>query len=655
MDLRMVKKTFHSIQRRSVALRAGFAVCFMLCAIAANARADESEVWTAKLDRPVRFYQTTELGVLIVGTEKSLYVVDGASGEIVWRRKNVQLEETDVTAIPGTDLVLLSFQKGDRTRVEATDILTGDSVWRTDKVRGGVMQMAVDANEGLLAAVFVRDARGKAKENFKRKPVVHVFELATGDELWKRELGSEIEMMPARFSNQEDEKKDEVDYTLNNYHPPLFLDSQLYVFYEGFTSFDARTGKERLRERFRVNEEGLALTEADPIFDSDFIYASGRGRVRALSRATGEVAWEAKDLGETPELFLAGTILYARTGGQFTRLRDGETIERGPFGVSAIDARKGATLWRYKGADKGITNIAVPDPSTILIADRDDLINIDARTGKRRARVSHKIENAAFLLINERGEAILGGRNELAAFDVAEMSNVWRARHTPPSRGILRITAAIALRAASIYFRYGGVATTAFRGAQLAQAASGGLRWSGLEAARAALPNLQTLATTAAREKVTTAQFVSFGALTRLRQTAPSLSTATTLPDASAIRSRVTSEAARRVAGARPVTTDVEDRLLDRLDPAQQLDRLSAFLLRRRRLAALRGAHMYFYTDLERSGGRGLAGVSINTGRTDRSIRVSNPDPFFIVDEASNLLYNADSNRLRAYAIEGAL
>jgi len=74
--------------------------------------------------------------------------------------------------------------------------------------------------------------------------------------------------------------------------------------------------------------------------------------VRAISRETGDSIWEAKDLGVTPELLLVGDVLYVRTGGQFTRLKDGETIEQGPYGVSAVDTRTGKILWRYKGADK---------------------------------------------------------------------------------------------------------------------------------------------------------------------------------------------------------------------------------------------------------------------------------------------------------------
>jgi len=317
-----------------------------------TARASEPR-WSAKFDSKVRFYQMTELGVLIVGSEKSVYAVDGETGEVMWRRKNARLDQTDVAPVNGTDLVLLNLEQKDRASFEAVDVLTGNTVWRSDKVRGAPMQMAIDLDNNLLAVVVVKDPKGQAGDDFKRKPALHVFDLRTGDELWKYEIESKVEMMPARWSN---EGATEVGYTLDNYHPPMFLDGRLYLFYEGVSSLDARTGKERIRERFRVNEEELALTEADAVYDERFIYASGRGRVRAISRASSRVEWEAKDLGLTPELILAGNVLYARTGGQFTRLKDGQVVERGPYGVSAIDVRSGKTLWRYKGADKGITN-----------------------------------------------------------------------------------------------------------------------------------------------------------------------------------------------------------------------------------------------------------------------------------------------------------
>jgi outer membrane protein assembly factor BamB len=591
----------------------------LLLLIGAILETSALERWSAKLDGRVRFYQATELGVVLTGTEKSLYAIDGESGDILWRRKNARLDETDVAAVPGTDILLLSIEDGNKTRLEAGDLMTGETLWRSDKVRGSVMQMALDQNNNLLAAVFVRDARGRAGDTLKRKPVIHLFDLGAGRELWKRELESEIEMMPTVWTDSA-----EVPFTLDNYRPPVFLDGRLYLFYEGLTSLEGQTGKDRKREKFRINEEGLALTEADPVADERAIYLSGRGRVRAISRRTGEEIWETKDLGLTPEMILTRQVLYVRTGGQFTRLRNGETVERGPYGVSAIDIDSGKVLWRYKGADKGITNLAIPDAATIVVADRDDLIVIDASTGKRRSKASHKVEKAAFLLLNERGEAVVGGRNEIAAFDFAAGRSVWRSRHNPPGRGLLRTVAAVATRASSLYFRYGATATTAFRGVRLLNTISS-LRWSGL-AAHVTLPSLTSMASNYSREYVAE-RFSSFGLLSRARQV-------------SSLRTQ------RTMAIPRP-SIEVEDRLLDRLDPAHQLERLSRFLWRRQRLATLRGDWMYFYTDLPK--GNGLLGVNVNTGVPQRAVRISDLDDRFISDEAANLLYTARNNRLLAY------
>ncbi|MCA1564568.1 MAG: PQQ-like beta-propeller repeat protein [Acidobacteria bacterium] len=594
--------------------------------------------WSARFDGDVRFYQLTELGVLLVGTERSLYAVDGERGEILWRRKNVRLDETDIAPVPGTDILLLSLESDGKTRLEATDILTGGALWRSDRVRGSVMQMAVDTEAQRLAVVLVRGARGKSGDGLKKHPVTHVFNLVDGEELWKHETG-EVELMPAAWG--EDGAEVETNFTLDNYHPPLFADGRLYLFYEGVTSFDAPTGKSREREKFRVNEEGLALTEADPVFDERYIYTSGRGRVRAVSRSDFEVAWEAKDVGLAPEMLLAGegATLYVRTGGQFTRLKDGETAERGPYGVSAIDTTTGKVRWRYKGADKGITNLALPDASTILIADRDDLIWIDAATGKRRAKISHRIERAAFVLVNERGAAVVGGRNEIAAFDARSGRELWRTRHTPPGRGFLRTVGAIAARAASLYFRYGGTATSVFGGVRTVSRAATALRWSGLSA-RNTLPGLTSLAAGAARQEITR-RFTPYGIAARAREAANFR-----LPNMPRMPRVGVSDLPR------PSVRDVDERLLDRLDPASQLARLSRFLWRRERLAALRGQWMYYYTNLKTGGGNGLAGVNLNNGRTERELRLEHPDPRFTTAEETGLLYTSQGNRLHALTLD---
>ena len=320
-----------------------------------------------------------------------------------------------------------------------------------------------------------------------------------------------------------------------------------------------------------------------------------------------------------------------RTGGQFTRLKDGEVVARGPYGVSAIDPITGKVLWRYRDADKGTTNIALADSSTVMIADHDDLIVIDRQTGKTRSRIRHKIERAAFVLINEMGQAVVGGRSEVAGFDLAHLNEAtWRVRHEPPGRGFLRTALAIAARTAALYFRYGGVATAVFRASGVA-AGVYALRWSGL-ASRAAFPNLTDLATGSAREYIGS-QLTLYGTATRVERARRSLQQP-------------------RIPNISPsVSVDIEERLLDRLDPARQLDRLARFLWRRQRLAVFRGEFMYFYTELQ--SGRGLAGVNLNNGKTGRSIKLNDPDYRLTTDEATGRLFVAKGNRLLAYLLSG--
>ncbi|NOT46219.1 MAG: PQQ-binding-like beta-propeller repeat protein, partial [Acidobacteria bacterium] len=487
------------------------AALFLSCIFCLFAHtADSQPVWRSNLDSKVRFYQTTDFGVMIAGTERSLYALDGQTGQTIWRIGTGSINETAVTPVPDTDLILITRDVGSKSVLQAVDLLSGGRIWQSDKVKGDVMQLAVDPTNDLLAVVLVKGPRGKAGDELRGKPIVHMLELSSGNEMWKREMDGDVEMMPARFG----ENLGEVAFTLDNYRAPMLLDGRLFLFYEGSTSFDARTGKEKEREKFRINESGLALTEADPVFDDTRIYLSGKGRIRGVNRRTGEVEWKADDLGNAAEMAMIGTTLFVRTGGQFTRLKDGETESKGPFGVSAIDTQNGKVLWRYKGADKGLTNFVFTGPNIISIADRDDLISIDARNGKVLAKFEHKIEKAQFVLANESGEAVVGGRDTIAAF--RDKRETWRVRHKAPDRGAFRIVAGIALRATALYFRYGGFATSAIGAARSGlnlMSAVNSLRWSGLRS-RFGSMDLATLAGNSAKNYIG-GRIYSYGSLAR--------------------------------------------------------------------------------------------------------------------------------------------
>jgi outer membrane protein assembly factor BamB len=672
-------------------------LALLLCLLFACVSHAQS-VWQANTDGKIQFYQTTDFGIVLAGSENSLYAIDGQTGERLWRKKTKGLDETSITPVPSTDLILVSSDEGDKSRVEAVDLLSGETLWKSDKVKGDVMQLAVDPQNDLLAVVLVKKAKGKVGEEFKRSPVVHVFQLSNGDELWKKELDSDVQMMPSRFDSD-----GEIPYTLDNYRAPLMLDGRLYLFYEGATSYDAKTGRTGERDKFKVNKDGLALTEADPVFDENFLYTSGHGKIRAINRKNFKIEWEAKDLGVTPEMAVVGNVLYVRTGGQFTRIKDGEIDEKGSFGVSAIDTKNGKILWRYKGADKGLTNFVFANTGTILVADKDDLITIDARTGKKIAEFEHNVEKAQFVLINESGAAVVGGKDEIAAFDIKgnprvskgandlqlQISNfkfqntksepsattdglspqtqnqfqnakfeinqnpkskdqkpneLWRIKHKAPSRGVFRVVAGIALRAAAIYFRYGGLATSALnivRGASVARSVLS-LRWSGLRS-RFASFDLTTLATNSARSYVSN-QISVFGIAARTPNFLNRVNGLQVITPTS-IRGKI-------IGKITPSRADVQESFLDRIDPVRQVEKLSDYFLRRKRLADLRGNLMYFYTDLPKPfDKKGLVGVNVHTGKDSRFILVSEPDARFTTDETLGLLYSADGSTLRAFDV----
>ncbi len=607
-------------------------------------------VWSSDLDSRVRFYQTTDFGTILVGTERNLYAVDGETGMQIWRRATGRINETAVTPIPETDLILLSRDEGSKSRVEAVDQLSGARVWQCDKLKGDVLQLAVDPASDLLAVVLVKDTRGRAGGEFKRTPVVHVLQLSTGNELWKRQLDSDVQMMPARFGKD----LGDVDYTLDNYRAPLLLDGRLFLFYDGATSYDARTGREKEREKFRINEDGLALTEADPVFNETHIFISGRGKIRAVGRQSGQTEWTAGDLGSASEMAVVGDTLYVRTGGQFTRLRDGEIVSRGPFGISAIDTGNGKTRWRYKGGDKGLTNFVFADPNTIVIADKNELMTIDARTGKRLLNEKHKIDQAQFVLINESGQAVVGGNDEIAAFFLRNSvtagksfraqapAEAWRVRHKAPARGVFRIIGGIALRATALYFRYGGVATSAFSLARVGMSAASAInsfRWSGLRS-RFGSFDLTTLASSSARNYAV-GRIYAYGSIARLPGIADRIGGL-----------RIERPGLGTLGRIAPSRSDVQESVIDRLDPVRQVEKLSDLLLRKKRLAELRGNYMYFYTDLPKPFDRkGLAGVNVHNGRSQRFIFASDPDPQFLIDEAADLLYSADGDKIHAFKI----
>ena len=70
------------------------AILFFAILYIAMIQALAQPAWQAGLDSKVRFYQTTDFGIVLAGTERRLYALDGRTGETLWRRETGKIDET---------------------------------------------------------------------------------------------------------------------------------------------------------------------------------------------------------------------------------------------------------------------------------------------------------------------------------------------------------------------------------------------------------------------------------------------------------------------------------------------------------------------------------------------------------------------------------
>jgi hypothetical protein len=183
------------------------------------------------------------------------------------------------------------------------------------------------------------------------------------------------------------------------------------------------------------------------------------------------------------------------------------------------------------------------------------------------------------------------------------------------------------------------------RGASLARSVLS-LRWSGLKS-RFGSFDLTTLAANSVQNYVSN-RITVFGIASRTSNLLNRINGLQIITP-SQIRSNIFSGTIRRVT---PSRAELQESFLDRIDPIRQAERLSDYLLKRKRLADLRGNFMYFYTDLPKPfDKKGLVGVNVHTGKNARFVLASEPDARFTIDETIGLLYSADGSALKAFDV----
>jgi outer membrane protein assembly factor BamB len=422
-----------------------------------------TQLWSRQIEQEINWHRVTHLGTLLVATDDALQCLNPETGEPIWKRDDLKkLGEWNVEEVAGTPLVLVHVNLGTvqaKTSLHAADILTGQDLWQTEQVRGVTVDTFPVYDRGYVLVLSTEAPAAKAKL------LLAALEMGSGKVLWEGAFEEKADLHIAESSG-----KFLVKYDLSGHQAPLYDGESLYLSYAGIHRFDAATGQLVWKNVYDVTEGVIKRGNAQALIDGDTVYTSAKALIRAIDKATGQIRWTSKDFGgAVAQMELADGVIYARMGGNFYDKQAKEWKLKKPLGVAAVDPRTGMEIWRYTGAEAGITNMVVlPEQKAVLIADQKNLIGLDMESqGKVKEAFKVKVEfkdkiGAAkiaagvgkFLLggakaaasggaeqdspvaihLRKNGSAVVVGKQHLLAFDPATHEIAWSLQYDPPGR-----------------------------------------------------------------------------------------------------------------------------------------------------------------------------------------------------------------------------
>lgn len=373
-----------------------FATLFVLTVYVAYSFAD-TPIWSMK---GAKWYSMMETGNVMVGMDKSIAMIDGASGKQLWTRNDLgEIKEDEYTELPGTPLLLIADNSGwaqRKTKLTAIDTLTGATVWTTDKMLGYTVEVSPVYKKDMLVFLTIRDNRMN-----KDKPDIFALKMSTGELLWQNEYTEKVDLYGvekkkrggagAMLLGSGGGRSDR--FNLDGENPPIFDGDSMYMTYAGLHRYNLSDGKLVWKTVYDVTDGSLKNTNGQAIVDGDTIYTSAQGIIRAIDKNSGNIKWTTKDFGKggIAEMQMFGDVVYGRMGGQFYSGKKGEWQKKSPIGVVALNKSNGNTNWIYEGAKNSITNMMIlPDDNSLLIADEKNLIGLDM-TSQGKVKEAYKI------------------------------------------------------------------------------------------------------------------------------------------------------------------------------------------------------------------------------------------------------------------------
>ena len=392
------------------------------------------QLWSVKLSEKPVWNSLTELGTLVVGTKGAVQSYDPDTGELMWKREDLDktnaFNAREVRGAPYLLCNLSSGIAGSKVRLLAVDYLSGETVWEAEEIQGQYLATYSIPEHGI--AVFAFNGWGGSKD--EQGMILRAHDLLTGEVKWQTKFGK-ANAVPLHIADGSGKFMMRMD--LSGYHDPVVDGDIAYLGFRGVDALDLKTGEIKWTQEFKPGAKDFKRTYAPIRVDGDRLYAAGGGSVLAINKTDGSVIWQSDRISSYAGLFksrdnaivsqvepINGKV-FIRFGGNFS---NGQAVVlKEPLGVAAFDAATGEEAFKFTKPKEGITNLMIlPEHHTVLFADASNLYGLDVSG----ATVAEKFEVAIEFKrkmgggdVAKIGLGALGGLSGLAKGAMASASS----------------------------------------------------------------------------------------------------------------------------------------------------------------------------------------------------------------------------------------
>ena len=341
--------------------------------------------WTLEANGDVKWHRVTAAGTYLYATDNGVYAADAETGQELWKREDLKkVPDFAIEEVPGVPLLFVADDEGKimkSTKLYALDIMTGKTIWETDKLQGQMADLFPDYEHNAMVLVATAYT-GKA-----RLQVLHI-DFGTGKANWELPLEVKVDLYVSEKGSKFSPRMD-----LNGHAAPTIAGDSLYLAYAGLHKVNLKTGKLEWGFGFDVTEKSLKNTNASPVVAGGLVYSSAKGVIRAYDDASGQLKWTSTDFGAAiPEMIHDKGTLYGRMGGVFLEPASRAYQLKKPVGVVALDAGAGSVRWRYEGAKESITNMHLDTKAgVLLVADAKNLIGLSLDASGNKVKESYRL------------------------------------------------------------------------------------------------------------------------------------------------------------------------------------------------------------------------------------------------------------------------